>query len=151
MLIGGATITVALAVCDVFAVEIAVIVNVPVACGAVYSPVPEIVPYVELPPGTLFTSQVTPFVVAFCTEAVNCSVCPTPIVALVGEIEIVTVELLLFPLPQPAVATASATTSVTTVILICLQKEKPNAPLVACMRSAGIRWPPASSALTITA
>ena len=44
--------------------------------GAVYSPVFDIVPTVELPPLIAFTSHVTAVLDAPVTEAVNCWVCP---------------------------------------------------------------------------
>lgn len=52
--------------------------------GAVYKPVAEIVPSVELPPAVPFTAQFTPVFVVPLTLAWNCCVCPRNSVALAG-------------------------------------------------------------------
>ena len=70
--------------------------------GAVYRPEPEIVPTVELPPVTAFTSQVTAVFDEPVTDAVNCCVWPVWIEADAGEIETETVA-------EPAVKLISAT------------------------------------------
>jgi hypothetical protein len=102
---GKAIVTVASAVLLISAKETAVTVTVGVvgtATGAVYTPVPLIVPTVEFPPATPFTRQVTPVLLVFCTWAVNCAVRPVATVALVGEIVTDTVPVvLLLPPPHP--------------------------------------------------
>jgi len=69
--------------------------------GAVYRPELEIVPTVELPPVTAFTSQVTAVFDEPVTEAVNCCVCPVWIEADAGEMETETAA-------EPAVKLSSA-------------------------------------------
>jgi hypothetical protein len=74
--------------------------------GAVYSPDPEIVPNVALPPATPLTSQFKLVLLAFFTSAVNCAVVPVETIAVVGEIVIEVVEevvlvLVLLPPPHP--------------------------------------------------
>jgi hypothetical protein len=72
---GNAMVTLASAVLLVSATDATVIVTVEglgTADGAVYTPVPLIVPNVELPPATPFTRQITPVLLAFCTVSVNC-------------------------------------------------------------------------------
>jgi len=54
--------------------------------GAVYSPLPEIVPAVAFPPGTPLTAHVTPMFELPVTVAANCCVCPRNSVALPGWI-----------------------------------------------------------------
>lgn len=58
--------------------------------GAVYRPAEEIVPAVELPPGTPLTSQLIPVLLVPETVALNCCVWPICKLAFVGEIETVT-------------------------------------------------------------
>jgi len=102
--IGLAIVTVASAVFVLFATEIAVTVTAAVlgtALGAVYNPVPEIVPFVASPPLTPLTYQVTSLVVAFETLAVNCVVVETTTVTVDGEIETDAVELSTDELPLP--------------------------------------------------
>ena len=65
--------------------------------GAVNSPDVEMVPVVEVPPVTPFTCQVTELLLEFCTVAVKACVVPTETLAVVGEIEILTVA----PPPEP--------------------------------------------------
>lgn len=55
--------------------------------GAVYMPWASIVPRVELPPGTLFTSQVTAVFEVPATLAANCCVRPRSTLALAGATE----------------------------------------------------------------
>jgi hypothetical protein len=55
-------------------------------CGAVYSPELEMVPAVESPPTTPFTSQLYPVKLVPEIVALNCWDCPTCTAALVGEI-----------------------------------------------------------------
>jgi hypothetical protein len=69
--------------------------------GAVYSPDPEIVPNVALPPTTPFTAQFTLVLLAFFTSAVNCAVVPVETIAVVGEIVIEAVEEVVLVLPPP--------------------------------------------------
>lgn len=66
------------------AAEMLNVVDVGRTAGAVYSPVPEIVPNVELPPATPSTAQLTPAFVVPLTLAWNCCVCPRNSVALAG-------------------------------------------------------------------
>src|SRR5256885_16377164 len=78
----GAGVMVTLAVSDfvLSATEVAFTVtgfDAGTVVGAVKSPVPLIVPVVELPPVTLFTCQVTAVLDVFATVAVNCWVKPT--------------------------------------------------------------------------
>lgn len=60
------------------------------AAGALYIPADEIVPAVEFPPGTPFTSQLIPVLLVPETVALNCWVWPVCKVALGGETETVT-------------------------------------------------------------
>jgi hypothetical protein len=86
--IGVATVTVASAVLVVSALEITVMVTAAglgIEAGAVYSPVPDMVPCVVLPPVTPFTCQITSVFLVFFTVAVNCVVDEVATVAVVGE------------------------------------------------------------------
>jgi hypothetical protein len=65
----------------------------------------EIVPTVEFPPVTLFTAQVTLVLLLPVTAALNCSVCPSFTVAVVGLIDTVTVP---FRPPHPQVQTTAS-------------------------------------------
>ena len=83
----SATLAVALAVES--ATLVALTLTAPPAgriAGAVYSPLPEIVPAVAFPPATPFTAQVTPVFELPVTLAANCCVCPRNAVALPGWI-----------------------------------------------------------------
>jgi hypothetical protein len=86
----GTTVTVALADLVRSDLLVAVTVCVPGVEGAVYSPLPEMVPVVEFPDLTPSTDQVTAFFEVPVTVAVNCFVVVAGTVALVGEMEIVT-------------------------------------------------------------
>ena len=69
------TVTVAAALFEGSATLVAATVRVAgdgMICGAVYSPVFEIVPTKGFPPGTPFTLQLTPGLVVLVTEAANC-------------------------------------------------------------------------------
>ena len=85
----GAGVMVTLAVSDfvLSATEVAFTVtgfDAGTVVGAVKSPVPLIVPVVELPPVTLFTCQVTAVLDVFVTLAENCCVRPVVTVAVLG-------------------------------------------------------------------
>lgn len=72
--IGEVTATVAVALLVGSATEVAPTVTIPEAgieAGAVYRPADEIVPYVALPPVTLFTCHVTAVFIVFATVALN--------------------------------------------------------------------------------
>jgi len=79
------TLTVADALFVVSPFDLAVTVNEPVAPGAVYKPVPEIVPVAADPPATPLTSHVTDVSAMFVTVALNCCVSFTTTVDDVGE------------------------------------------------------------------
>ena len=72
---GALIVTVAEPTAVVVAVLVACTITVPpagTAVGAVYKPPLVIVPTVALPPATPFTAQVTPWLLAFATDALNC-------------------------------------------------------------------------------
>ncbi len=86
-------VTVAEADLVVSACEMAVTVTVAglgTAAGALKTPEVEIVPVVALPPVTPFTCQVTAVLVVFCTVAVKVCDAPVAMLAVPGEIEILT-------------------------------------------------------------
>jgi hypothetical protein len=89
--------------------------------GAVYSPVVEIVPVVAFPPTTSSTSQVTLVFASPDSRQVNCSVPPSPTIAVVGVILTVIVsldvELLLLPPHETQQRTATEQTNRKTVFL----------------------------------
>jgi hypothetical protein len=92
------TVTVADADFVVSACDIAVTVTgeaLGTAEGAVYKPVLEMLPFVD-PPATL---HVTPVLDVPVTVAVNCCVCPTPTLAVVGEMETETPVVTLLAVP----------------------------------------------------
>jgi hypothetical protein len=100
---GKAMVTLASAVLLTFATEIAVMVTagtLGTAAGAVYRPVPEIVPWVASPPVAPLTFQVTSLLVS-CRVAVNCWVPLMVTVALVGEMDMGWLLELLLPPPHP--------------------------------------------------
>jgi hypothetical protein len=78
------TVTAALAVLVESASLVAVTVCEPAVAGAVYSPLVEMVPAVELPPGTPSTDHCTPVLVVPVTVAVNCFVVLAVTLAEVG-------------------------------------------------------------------
>jgi len=87
--------------------------------GAVYIPLPSIVPNVSFPPATPFTDQFTPWLEELCTVAVNCCVCGGApfkfgyrVVTEVGLTEtLITGGGGLEPPPPPPQATRSAVSS----------------------------------------
>jgi hypothetical protein len=83
----GETVTLAWANLVVSAALVAVIVTEPdgTAAGALYKPALDIVPTVEFPPATPLTLQFTAVFDVPPTVALNCWVCKTVSVALVGE------------------------------------------------------------------
>ena len=90
----------ALAVFVGSAALVAVTVTLPLegtAAGAVYEPLVDTVPIVELPPKTPLTLQVTPVLVEPLTEAANCWVFETATVAFVGDMVIDTAAVMLTP------------------------------------------------------
>src|SRR2546427_11552479 len=90
----------------------AVTVTVAGLAGAVYSPEPEIVPTVALPPVTPFTCQVTAVLLVFCTTALNCCVPPAATVAKIGEMVTLT-EIGVGVVDTPAQPTVSNTVTPT--------------------------------------
>jgi hypothetical protein len=104
--VGAVMATDAEALLVVSACEMAVTVTVAgigTVLGAVYKPVVEMKPTVEVPPVTAFTCQVTAVFVVFATVAVNGWVAPVTTEAEVGErvtVTAVVVEEELFPPPQ---------------------------------------------------
>jgi hypothetical protein len=104
-------VTVALAVADCTALETAVtvtVLGVGTAEGAVYKPVVLIVPWVESPPVTLLTCQMTETSVGPTTVARNCCDAPTATVA-EGMFNVtVAAEVVPVVLWQPEIATAKA-------------------------------------------
>jgi hypothetical protein len=82
------TVTVALAVDELDALLVAVIVCVPTVDGAVYSPDVLMVPTVEFPPTMLSTLQFTVGSVAIKVEPKNCTVPAVATLAVRGLIEV---------------------------------------------------------------
>jgi hypothetical protein len=119
---GAVTVTDADAPMVVSACEMAVtatVAGIGTVLGAVYKPVVEMKPTVEVPPVTAFTCQVTAVFVVFATVAVNCWVALVTTDAEVGERVTVTPvvveeELLLPPQAVKTAKTAHTTTPVMT-------------------------------------
>jgi hypothetical protein len=113
-------VTVALAVADCTALETAVtvtVLGVGTAEGAVYKPVVLIVPWVESPPVTLLTCQMTDTSVGPVTVARNCCDAPTETVA-EGRFK-VTVAAAVVPvvLWQPEITIAKAASHPIQIVL----------------------------------
>jgi hypothetical protein len=123
-------VTVADAVFEVSAALVAVTLTelgLSAFTGAVYSPWVDTVPTEVLPPLTPFTVHVTFVLLLPVTVAVNCCVCPSRTVAVVGLIVIATVCLLLpQPLCQIIVPTIAAPNHSRRILL---PPAKPNFPL----------------------
>lgn len=106
---GATTVTCADVVTEVSACEVAVTVTAAgfgTLLGAVYNPVVEMNPTVDVPPVTPFTVQVTAVFVVLVTVIVNCCVNPVVTDADVGEMARVTVVVDVELLPPHAASTA---------------------------------------------